>query len=64
MQVILKWVAQFLLIPLIKEAVAWVVDYYKTKRENKKIDEEHKKKGEAYENAPVETADDEFSRLP
>lgn len=65
MQVILKWIAQFLLIPLIKEGVAWLMDYLKTKRENKKLKEENQKKGEAYEQASdANSARDQFSKLP
>jgi hypothetical protein len=65
MQVVLKWIAQVLLLPLIKELAAWVIDYYRTKRENRRLKEENKKKGEAYENASNSSdARGTFNKLP
>jgi hypothetical protein len=64
MQVIFKWIAQFLLIPLIQEWVKNAMKSYKDSVELKRIKAENKLKGEAYEKAPIETAHDEFSRLP
>jgi hypothetical protein len=64
MQVILKWIAQFLLLPLLKELGVWIVEQAKKAREFKKLKEQNKKISEAYEKAPVETADSDFDRLP
>lgn len=64
MQTLFKYVAQFLLIPLLKEFAKYLADKYKARKEAQKLKEENSKKGEAYEKAPAATADDEFSKLP
>lgn len=62
---VFKYIAQFLLIPLIKEGVAAWSEYRKTKREEKKLKEENKAKGEAYEKSDnANDARDKFNRLP
>ncbi len=65
MQTIFKYVAQFLLIPLFKELFEVVMNHLKEKRELKRLEEENKKKGEAYENSgDTDSARDTFSQLP
>lgn len=64
MQTIFKYIAQFLLIPLLKEFGLYVVQKYKDHVEMKRLKKENKIKGENYEKAPADTAADEFSRLP
>lgn len=58
-----KLLAQVLLLVLPK-LVNDIVDYYKKKAEDKKLEDANAKKGENYEQATVEHADDEFSKLP
>lgn len=64
MQVALKWIAQFLLLPLLKDLGVWIADQLKKRAERKKLETENKKKGDAYENANPDTAHDDFSKLP
>jgi hypothetical protein len=64
MQVFFKYLAQFLLLPLLKDLIAQMIKHFKDKAELKRLKEENKKKGEAYENAPSETAHNDFARLP
>jgi hypothetical protein len=64
MQVILKWIAQFLLLPLLKDLGVWIADQVKKRAERKKLEAENKKKQEAYENSSSDTAHDDFERLP
>lgn len=64
MQVILKWIAQFLLLPLLKELGVWIVEQVKKAREFKKLKEQNKKISEAYEKSSPDTAHDDFNKLP
>jgi hypothetical protein len=64
MQVVLKYLAQFLLIPLFRELAKWLGDEYKRHKEAKELEREAKKQQEKYEQAPVEQAHDEFRKLP
>lgn len=64
MQVFLKYIAQFLLLPLLKDLIAQGFKYLKERQELKRLKKENSKKGEAYENADSSTAHDEFERLP
>lgn len=64
MATVFKYLAQFLLIPLIKEFVNYIVRYFKERAELKRIEQENKKKQERYEQASVDSAHDEFGRLP
>lgn len=62
---VLKWVAQMLLIPLIKDGVTALYDYLKNRAEQKKKLAEAKKKAEDYVNAKDEaTLRDTFNKLP
>lgn len=58
-----KLISQILLLVLPK-LINDVVDYFRKKKELKKLEEENKKKGDAYENAPTDSASDDFSKLP
>lgn len=64
MQVVLKWLAQFLLIPLLKEAAEWVVYKYKKSKERKKLEKENEIKQANYESSNSNSASDHFERLP
>lgn len=64
MQVILKWVAQLILLPLIKEAVLYLVYKVKTYREDKKLEKANKDLVDAFNKAPAASAHDDFKRLP
>jgi hypothetical protein len=64
MQVVLKWIAQFLLLPLLKDLGLWIVEQVKKAREYKKVKEDATKKGESYENSSPDNAHDEFNKLP
>lgn len=64
MQVIFKWIAQALLLPLLRELGQYLADKYKKYIETKRLKEENKQKGKAYESAPASTANDDFSQLP
>lgn len=58
-----KLLAQVLLLVLPK-LVNDLVDYFKKNAEVKKLEEDNKKKGEVYAEAPVDHADADFSKLP
>lgn len=64
MQVILKWIAQFLLLPLLKELGVWIVEQAKKTRDYKKLKQENKEKQETYENSSADAAHDDFNKLP
>lgn len=64
MQTFLKYLSQFLLIPLLKELVQWVAKQVKEEKEQRKVESENRVKGEAYENADASNAHDEFAKLP
>ena len=59
-----KWIAQFLLIPLIKEIFQYVKDYLTKRAEQKKRHEKNKQKVEQYENSSQTSSSDDFSQLP
>lgn len=60
-----KWLAQMLLLPLLKEGLAKLAKAFSDYIANKKLERENVKKGEAYENAKTEeSARDEFGNLP
>jgi hypothetical protein len=63
-QTLFKWVAQFLLLPLIKDGAIVLRREWIRRKELKRLKEENAKKGDAYENSSPEDAHDEFSRLP
>lgn len=63
MNALAKLIAQVLLLVLPK-IFDEIVKYFKKKSDNKKLEEENKKKGEAYETATPATSHDEFSKLP
>jgi hypothetical protein len=64
MQTLFKWIAQFLLIPLIKEFVIWANDQYKKHQEKKQLEKENSKKGNAYDVSSPDRADEDFRNLP
>ena len=61
---VIKYLAQFLLIPLIKQLVDWLGDEYKKSRDAKRLKEEANQQGAKYEQASAEEAHDEFRKLP
>jgi hypothetical protein len=61
---ILRWVAQFLLLPLLKDLIVHLRDEWKKRQERKRLEAENKKKGEAYEQSSPDSAHDDFSKLP
>jgi hypothetical protein len=64
MATLFKYVAQFLLLPLIKEAIAHLIKYFKLKRERKELEGANKAKAKKYENSKPGDAHDDFRRLP
>jgi hypothetical protein len=65
MPVFLKWIAQFLLLPLLQKGIEWLINKGKSWFEDKRLKEENGKKGDAYENAGnVIDARDTFNKLP
>lgn len=64
MQVILKWIAHLILLPLIKEAIAYLVYRVKTNRENKQLEIDNKRKVNEFKDASPDTAHVIFSKLP
>jgi hypothetical protein len=64
MQAIGKWVLQALILPLIKAAFGYALKRYNEYVELKRLRAENKIKGDNYEKAPVDTAADDFSKLP
>lgn len=61
---VLQWIAQFLLIPLIKEVATHIKEYIQRKLEQKKRHKENKEKVENYENNTDSSSADDFNKLP
>ncbi len=57
-------VSQYLLLPLLKDFIDWVKDYFVKRAEQKKRHKENAKKVENYENSPSSASSDDFSKLP
>jgi hypothetical protein len=57
-------VSQHLLLPLLRDLVDWVKNYFVKRAEQKKRHEENAKKVESYENSPASSSSDDFSKLP
>lgn len=64
MATVFKYIAQFLLLPLIKELIDSYLKARQAKNEEKKLKEENAKKGKAYEESSSDNAHGEFERLP
>lgn len=65
MHVILKWVAQFLLVPLLTKFAVWAKEAIAKALKSKQRKKENQVKQEAYDNAEtVEDARTTFERLP
>jgi len=65
MQTLIKYISQFLLIPLIKELAQYLMKKFKDHQDLKKLEKENAKKGEEYAQADtVASARDSFRKLP
>ena len=63
MAALAKLISQVILL-ILPKLVDELLKYFREQRDLKRIKKENKKKGEDYENAPSNTAMDDFSRLP
>jgi hypothetical protein len=57
-------ISQYLLLPLLKDLVLYVKDYFQRKSEQKKRHQENAKKVKKYEDSPSSASSDDFSQLP
>lgn len=59
-----QWIAQFLLVPLLKDVAIWLKQHFQRKLEQRKRHAENKKKVENYEHSSSSDSSDDFTKLP
>jgi hypothetical protein len=65
MQTLIKYISQFLLIPLIKELAEYLMKHFRERQEMKRLEQENKEKVKEYEESTsVDDARNRFTRLP
>jgi hypothetical protein len=69
MQVILKWIANMLLLPLLRELIekgtTAVIDWYARRKHQRKVEQDTQTKVDDYVKAPTrDAARDAFNKLP